>query len=117
MRKGKKGRKLNRKTGQRKALLKSLGEALILHERILTTEAKAKELRPFIEHVITKARHESLATRRLIAQRFSPAATKKLVDVIAPRYAQRPGGYTRIIKRVARAHDAARQAFIEFVKN
>ncbi len=116
MNKGKKGKKLSRKHDQRKALLKGLGEALILHERILTTEAKAKALRPFIEHMVTKARVSSLATRRLIAQHFSPTVTKKLVDTIAPRYAQRPGGYTRIVKREARAHDAAKQAFIEFVQ-
>ncbi len=116
MNKGNKGRKLGRKRDQRKALLKGLGEALILHERILTTEAKAKELRPFVEHMITKARSGSIAARRLIAQHFSPTVTKKLVDTIAPRYTQRPGGYTRIVKREARAHDAAKQAFIEFVK-
>lgn len=116
MNKGKKGRKLSRETGQRKALMKSLGEALIIHERILTTEAKAKQLRPFIEHMITRARSGSVATRRLLAAHFSPATTKKLVDTIGPRYAQRPGGYTRIVKREARAHDAAKQAFIELVK-
>ena len=98
MRKRKKGRKLSRKRDQRKALLRSLVQNLILKEKIKTTEAKAKELVPFAEKQITKAKTGNLAVRRQLARYFSQKIIKKLVEEIAPRYQERKGGYTRIIK-------------------
>jgi len=84
--------------------------------RIRTTEAKAKELRPFIERLVTKAKPGTLAARRLvIASLGTVFRAKKLVDVIAPKYATRPGGYTRIVKLPPRRSDGARMAIIEFI--
>ena len=115
MRKRKKGRKLKRKKDQRRALLKSLGEALIQNEKIVTTLAKAKELQPFIEKTITKAKKGGLSQRREAAKLFSKQSVKKLFDEIAPRYKQRSGGYTRVIKLPPRKSDGAKMAIIEFV--
>ncbi len=115
MRKRKKGRKLSRKRDQRRALLKSLARSLILHEKIKTTEAKAKELRPFIEKFITRAKQDSVHTRRILARTFEPSIVKKLVEEIAPRYKERQGGYTRIIKLEPRRRDSAKMAIIELV--
>ena len=121
MNKGKKGRKLGRKRDVRRALLRDLGRALVLHEHINTTEAKAKELRPFIERWVTKARgadtERGVAVRRNLARYFGADVVKKLTEEIAPRYKERPGGYTRIIKRAPRHGDAALRARIEFVTN
>jgi len=117
MRKRKKGRKLSRKKDQRNALLKSLSRALILKEKIRTTEAKAKELRSFIEKQVTLAKKsDTLCARRLLAKNFSAKVVKKMVDEIAPRYKTRPGGYTRIIKLGSRKSNGAKMAQIEFVK-
>ncbi len=116
MRKKKKGRKLKRKKDQRKALLKSLAESLIEYERITTTQAKAKELAPFIEKLITKAKKGGLSQRRQVVKVLSKKSTKKLFDEIAPRYKDRPGGYTRILKLPPRKSDGAKMAIIEFVK-
>jgi len=116
MRKQKKGRKLSRKKDQRKALLKSLASALILNEKIKTTEMKSKEVSKFVEKKITKAKKGDLTARRLLSQSFSPKIVKKLVDEIGPRYKGRKGGYTRIIKLVPRKSDGARMAIIELVK-
>lgn len=116
MRKRKRGRKLNRKRGPRKALLKALASALILHERIRTTEAKAKEISGFTEKFITRARKGDLNSRRLLARFFSPQIVKKLIDEVGPRYKGRPGGYTRIIKLGQRSSDGAKMAIIELVK-
>ncbi|MBU0722826.1 50S ribosomal protein L17 [Patescibacteria group bacterium] len=111
-----KNRKFGRKTDERKALKKSLAYALIKNEKIKTTEAKAKELRPFIEKLITKGRKNTLASRRIIASRLGDeGCAKKLCDEIALRYKERNGGYTRIIKLPARASDASKMAVIEFV--
>ena len=119
MNKGKRGRKLGRKRDLRRALLRDLATALVQYEHITTTEAKAKELRPFMERWVTKARkaggERDVAVRREIARYFGPATVKKLVEEIAPRFKNRPGGYTRIIKRAPRRGDAARRAIIEFV--
>ena len=127
MRKLKKGRKFSRKRDQRKALLKSLALALILKEKIKTTEAKAKELKSFLEKYINRAKNSDLATKRFLARIFPPSAVKKLTGEIGPRYKpphqkiggggkERKGGYTRIIKLGQRKTDGARMAIIELVK-
>ncbi|MBZ9569379.1 50S ribosomal protein L17 [Patescibacteria group bacterium] len=116
MRKRKRGRKLSRKRNQRQAVLKSLASALISNERIRTTEAKVKELRPFVEKFITRTKKRDLASRRLLAKFFSRRVVKKLIDEIGPRYKERSGGYTRIIKLGPRKSDGARMAIIELVK-
>ncbi|MBI2625214.1 MAG: 50S ribosomal protein L17 [Candidatus Nealsonbacteria bacterium] len=115
MKKGKKGRKLSREKDQRKALLKALISALILADRIKTTEAKAKEIRPFVEKFITRAKKGDLTSRRLLSRFFHKRVVKKLVDEIAPRYKDRRGGYARIVKLGQRRSDGARTAIIEFV--
>lgn len=115
MRKRKKGRKLHRKRNQRKALLKSLANSLILKEKIKTTEAKAKEISGFVEKFITKAKKDNLSSRRFLARFFSPQIVKKLVEEIGPRYKERKGGYTRIIKLGPRKSDGAKMAIIELL--
>lgn len=97
-------------------LLRGLCRSLVEHERIKTTEAKAKKLRPVVEKMITRARQDTLANRRQIARHLDNKNTKKLFSVIAPRYRGRKGGYTRIIKLGPRKSDSAREAIIEFVK-
>lgn len=116
MKKRKQGRKLNRERDQRKAVLKSLASSLILKERIETTEAKAKELSSFVEKHITRAKKGDLASRRFLARFYSPAIVKKLINEIGPRYKERQGGYTRIMKLGPRKSDGARMAIIELVK-
>lgn len=111
-----KNRKFGRERDQRRALLKSLVNSLILHGKITTTEAKAKELRPVVEKLVTLARKESLANERLIISRIGTKKNaSKLVKEIAPKYAARNGGYTRITKLPRRAGDASPMALIEFV--
>ena len=107
----------NRPSNQRRALLRSLARSLIIHERISTTEAKAKELRPYVERLVTFGKKNTLATRRLaIAKLGDKAAVKKLFDSIAPRYANTNGGYTRVVKRSVRGTtDARKLAYIAFV--
>jgi large subunit ribosomal protein L17 len=101
---------------QRTALMRSLARSLILHERISTTEAKAKELRPFIEKLVTAARKDTVANRRLVSSTLDDAeAVKKIFTAIAPRYLERPGGYTRIVKRTQSASDGRKLAYIAFV--
>ncbi len=116
MRKRKKGRKLSRKLNQRKALLKSLAGALILKEKIKTTEAKAKEVARFVEKIIGLAKKGDLASRRILGRFFPPQLVKKLISEIGPRYKERRGGYTRIIKLGPRKSDGAKMAIIELVK-
>ena len=113
----KKARGFGRPSNQRRALLRSLARSLVIHERISTTEAKAKALRPFIERLVTYAKKNTLASRRLAKTRLGDdAAVKKLFNSIAPRYADRHGGYTRIVKRTERgANDARKLAYIAFV--
>lgn len=112
-----KPRIFNRPGNQRRALLRSLARSLVIHERIGTTEAKAKELRPFIERLVTYGKKNTLATRRLaVAKLGDKEAVKKLFDSIAPRYADRKGGYTRVVKRSVRgATDGRKLAYIAFV--
>lgn len=116
MRKRKKGRKLNRKKNQRGALLKTLSHSIILNEKIKTTEHKAKEVQSFLEKLITKAKKNDLASRRLLLKSFSDKIVKKLIDEIAPRYKERKGGYIRIIKLGPRKSDGAKMAIIELLK-
>lgn len=110
-------RKFGRTRSQRQALLKGLMLALIAHGRIETTEAKAKELRPMIEKMVTKANVGTLASRRLVTSRLYnlTAEAKNLIDNIAPKYKGREGGYTRITKLPRRAGDASKMAVIEFI--
>ncbi len=112
-------KKFGRKRDQRKALMHSLALALLERDRITTTKAKAKALRPYIEKMITKAVQGSgsVASRRFLASRLhnNDFAVKKLVDDLAVKYADRPGGYTRVLKLPARPGDAAEMAIIEFV--
>jgi ribosomal protein L17 len=110
------GRKLQRTSAHRAALLRNLSAALIKHEQITTTTAKAKELRPYVEKLITLAKRGGLSNRRLAhARLLDDAQLVKLFDVLAPRYAARAGGYTRIIKAGLRASDMAPVAIIELV--
>ncbi|MDP3902307.1 MAG: 50S ribosomal protein L17, partial [bacterium] len=102
MKHAKKGRKFGRERDQRRALMKSLAFNLVKDEKIKTTEAKAKELRPAIEKIITKAKTDNLANRRLVSSRIGQIAAKKVFDKIAPKYKDRNGGYTRIIKMAPR---------------
>ncbi|MGL6187507.1 MAG: 50S ribosomal protein L17 [Holosporales bacterium] len=111
------GRKLGRNQGQRRALFSSLTSSLIIHEQIKTTLPKAKDLRPLVERLITKAKKGTLAARReIIATLEGSSLHQKLMDVLAPRYADRHGGYTRIIKAGFRQGDNAPMAIIEFVE-
>jgi len=110
------GRKLQRTSSHRTALFRNQAAALIKHEQITTTLAKAKELRPYVEKLVTLAKKGGLANRRLAHSRLlDDAQLVKLFDVIAKRYADRNGGYTRVIKAGIRASDAASMAIIEFV--
>jgi len=116
MRKKNKGRKLSMRVGPRKMLLRVLVNNFLLHEKIKTTEAKAKELRVVAEKMITRAKNIDLANRRLLARELTPKMTKKIIDEVAPRYKERQGGYTRIMKLGPRHSDGAHMAIIELVK-
>jgi large subunit ribosomal protein L17 len=110
------GRKLQRTSAHRAALFRNQSAALIKHEQIITTLAKAKELRPYVEKLVTLAKKGGLSNRRLAHARLQDdTQLVKLFDVLAVRYASRQGGYTRIIKAGIRASDAAAMAVIEFV--
>jgi len=110
------GRKLQRTSAHRTALLRNMSAALIKHEQITTTTPKARELRPYLEKLITLAKKGGLSNRRLAhARLLDDAQEKKLFEILAVRYADRQGGYTRIIKAGIRASDAAPIAVIELV--
>lgn len=110
------GRKLGRTTSHRLAMFRNMAAALIKHEQITTTLPKAKELRPYVEKLVTLAKKGGLANRRLAhARLLDDAQLVKLFDVLATRYADRPGGYIRVLKAGIRASDAAPMAIIEFV--
>lgn len=116
MRHRKSGRQLNRNSSHRKAMFRNMACSLIEHEVIRTTVPKAKELRRVAEPLITLAKSDSVANRRLAFSRMrSKAAVGKLFSEIGPRYHERPGGYTRILKCGFRAGDAAPMAFVELV--
>jgi len=131
MRKRIKTRKLSRTRDQRKALKKSLMSELFLHEKIKTTEAKAKEIQPLVEKFITVGKSVNylkpvstdkveekggVSQRRLLGKIFNDKIVKKIIEEIAPRFKERNGGYTRIIKIGARRSDSAKIAIIELVK-
>jgi large subunit ribosomal protein L17 len=117
MRHGMNGRKLNRTSSERRALFAGLACALVKHEQIKTTLPKAKDLRPIVERMVTLARRGDLhARRQLFAVLRDEAMTAKLISVLGPRYAERPGGYLRVLKAGFRQGDAAPMAIIEFVE-
>jgi large subunit ribosomal protein L17 len=110
------GRKLGRPTDHRLALFRNLATDLLRYEKIRTTEAKAKEVREMTEQVITKAKGGGLhARRQVLAVLYDPAVVDKLFDQLGPRFADRPGGYTRIIKLGPRKGDAAPMVQLELV--
>lgn len=116
MRHRKKKITLDRKKAPRKALLKNLAMQVIVYEKIITTEAKAKAVKPIVEKLITKAKNPTLANRRIAMARLPlKKAVKKLFEVLSLRYAEKKGGYTRIIKLSPRVGDGAKRAIIELV--
>ena len=111
-----KGKKLNRTSSHRKAMFANMATSLVMNEQIKTTVTKAKALRPYIEQLVTKARKGTLAARRDIISRVrDKKAADKLMLVLAERYKERPGGYTRVVKAGFRYGDMAPVAYIEFV--
>lgn len=116
MRKRNKGKALSIFKSQKEALMRTMATSLFLHGKIKTTEVKAKELRPFAEKAITRAKNASMANKRLMAASFSAKVSKKLFDEIAPQYKSRNGGYTRITKLGLRKSDGAKIVIIELVK-
>lgn len=115
MKKLKKGRKLSREKDQRNALKRSLLRSLFLNRKIKTTEAKAKEIRPLAEKIITRAKKPSLNSRRYLLRYFSKDLASRIIKEIAPKYENRAGGYTRILKLGPRKSDGAKMAFIELI--
>ncbi len=116
MRHRKKGKILDRKTGPRKALLRNLAQSLIIFEKIETTEAKAKALRPLVEKLITIGKENNLTNRRrLLSYLYNKNAVNKVLEVLGPRYKERKGGYLRIIRVKNRKGDAAKIVQISFV--
>lgn len=109
-------RKFGRVVKVRKALMNSLARSLVLHSKIKTTEPKAKELRPFIEKLITKGKNATLSNRRSIVTKIGKDATVKLINDVSSEYTGRNGGYTRITKLGRRLADGSKMAIIEFVK-
>ena len=116
MRHNKSGRKLGRKIAHRKALMSNLASALITHKKIKTTDAKAKELRMFIEPLVTKAKKGDVHSRRLVLKKIRhKSIVRELFDNIGPVFENREGGYTRITKLGFRDNDCAPISIIEFV--
>lgn len=116
MRHRKKGKVLDRKVGPRTALLRGLAVSLILYEKMKTTKAKAKTVKPIVERLITRGKENTLAARRyLLKYLYKEAAVKKILEVISPRYKDRKGGYTRIINVGRRQGDGAEIVQIELV--
>lgn len=112
------GRKLGRTSNQRKALFRSLANSFILHEKIVTTGAKAKAVRPMIEKLITRAKTNSIVSRRLLLKSLvSENTVKKMLEVIGPKFKERPGGYTRIVKMGNRSGDQAAMVSLTFVED
>jgi len=110
------GRKLNRTSSHRKAMFANMAAALVKHEQIKTTLPKAKELRPFVEKLVTLGKRGDLhARRQIIAKTRDETTAAKLIDTLAPRYEGRPGGYIRVLKAGFRQGDNAPMAIIEFI--
>ncbi len=110
-------RKLSRTSSHRTAMFRNMAAALIKHEQIVTTLAKARELRPYVEKLITLAKHGGLSNRRLaMARLMDETQLAKLFDTLAPRYEARAGGYTRVVKMGLRGNDAAEMGVIELVE-
>lgn len=116
MRHRKKGRKFGRRRGQRRAFFKTMAHNLIINERIITTEARAKELRPKVERLVTQAKKQNLSALRLLLRKLPKTSAYKTYHEIAPRYQSRPGGYLRITKISKSRTDGAPLASIEFVR-
>jgi large subunit ribosomal protein L17 len=116
MKKRSKGRKFNRESAQRKSFMKSLAREFFLKERIKTTDARAKELAVFSAKQITCAKRGDILCRRQLSKFFSSDITKKLISELAPRYKDRQGGYTRIMKLGPRNSDGSKMAIIELLK-
>jgi len=116
MRHQKSGRRFNRPTDQRKALMRNLCTSLLETGRITTTEARAKELRRWVERLITEAKDQDIAARRRVAEEVSkPEVVERLFSNLIPRLSERPGGYTRIIRKGPRKGDSAPMVLIEIV--
>jgi large subunit ribosomal protein L17 len=116
MRHLKKGRSLHRSSSHRKAMLRNLAVSILVHERVRTTEAKAKEVRRLVERIITWGKRGDLHARRLTARQVrSRTVVKRIFDDLAPRYSNRPGGYTRILKAGFRHGDNAPMVIMELV--
>lgn len=115
MRHRKKRNKLAKTKDQRRALLRSLASAIILKGKITTTEAKAKKLKPVLEKYISRARKDTLASRKLLLKNLPPKVVNELMKELGPRYKDRAGGYSRIIKINPRKTDSAKMAIIELV--
>ncbi|MGC9603343.1 MAG: 50S ribosomal protein L17 [Minisyncoccia bacterium] len=116
MRHAHKGRKFGLKTGRRRSFLRVLSNNLISHGRISTTEARAKELRTVVERYVTYGKQQNLAGLKLLLKNLPKTAAYKVYHEIAPKYKDRKGGYTRVIKKaVPRKHDGSKMATIEFV--
>ena len=119
MRHQKKGRKLNRTASHRKALFSNLAASLVIHKKIRTTEAKGKELRTYVERLVTYAKRGDIHGRRLIQKKISGKRGKEIANIllhdIAPAFADRQGGYTRLIKLNNRKNDNAPVSLVEFV--
>jgi len=118
MRHNRKGRTLGREKAPREAMLRNLAQSLILYENVNTTLAKAKEIRPYVERLITTAKTKSLVTRRRLHRVFTvDSAVNKMLEEIGPRYKDRAGGYTRIIKLGRRKGDNAEIAQIQLIRD
>jgi large subunit ribosomal protein L17 len=116
MRHRKKGTILGRKKASREALLRNLAASVILYEKVKTTQAKAKAVKPLVERAITAGKQPTLATRRkLLSFFYTEHPVKKIFDILGPRYLNRPGGYTRIVKLSPRKNDGAEMVQIELV--
>jgi len=112
------GKKLGRNKNQRTSLFRNLANQLILHEKIITTEAKAKAVKPMVEKLITKAKSDTLHTRRLLIKKLvSRNTVKKMLEVIGPKFKNRSGGYTKIIKLGRRVNDSAPMVALLFVED
>ncbi len=112
------GKKLGRSTKQRKSLFRNLASSLILHEKIVTTEAKAKSIKPMVEKLVTRSKVNSIHNRRELMKALpSENAVKKLLEVVGPTFKDRAGGYTRIIRMGARAGDRAEMVTLTFVED